>query len=242
MDEAVIDWHVVGEDVDETGALTKRILLVVAYRDSVDRYLAATDQAGIELAGIDLEAFALLRAVSQPSPADVELPEAALVVITVGHERTTLAISNGRVCEFTRVLEWGGSEVTAAIARALKISPAEADELKHNLSLEDAPGVDGPPNYPNDALTALRFELQTLVRELLSSLRFYQGQPGSLALGEILVSGGMVEMPGFTAELERELGVRVKIADPLARVDVGPSVDASQAGALAVAIGLGIED
>ena len=181
---------------------------------------------------------------SSPPPADAEVPEAAVVVITVGHERTTLAISNGRVCEFTRVLEWGGSEVTAAIARALKISPAEADELKHGLSLEDAALDEAASarDFPADAVTALRFELQTLVRELLSSLRFYQGQPGSLALGEILVSGGMVEMPGFTAELERELGVRVRLADPLARVSVGPAVDGSQAGALAVAIGLGIED
>jgi type IV pilus assembly protein PilM len=243
LEEAVLDWRVLSRDVDEMGVVTRRILLVVVYRDSVDRYLAATDHAGIELAGIDLEAFALLRAVSEPAADDAEPREAAIVAITVGHERTTLAISDGRVCEFTRVLEWGGAEVTAAIARAAKISPLEAEQLKHSLAFnQDDLDAVGDPRI-EEALEAARFELQTLVREVLSSLRFYQSQPGSLAIGELLVSGGMAEMPGFAEELETQLGVRALLADPLARVKLGPAVgNLERAPSLAVVIGLGIED
>ena len=62
IDEAVVDYHLLESNVDDDGATTHRILLVVAYRDSIDRYLAATRAAELELAGIDLEAFALLRA------------------------------------------------------------------------------------------------------------------------------------------------------------------------------------
>jgi type IV pilus assembly protein PilM len=243
LEEAVLDWRVLSRDVDETGVVTRRILLVVVYRESVDRYLAATDHAGIELASIDLEAFALLRAVSEPAVEGAERPEAAIVAITVGHERTTLAISDGRVCEFTRVLEWGGAEVTAAIARAAKISPLEAEELKHSVAFnQDDLDAVGDPRI-EAALEAARFELQTLVRELLSSLRFYQSQPGSLAIGELLVSGGMAEMPGFAEELETQLGVRALLADPLARVKLGPAVGSlERPQSLAVVIGLGIED
>jgi type IV pilus assembly protein PilM len=244
LEEAVLDWRELSREVDEMGSITRRILLVVVYRESVDRYLAATDHAGIELEGIDLEAFALLRAISEPAPEDAERPEAAIVAITVGHERTTLAISDGRVCEFTRVLEWGGAEVTAAIARAVKISPLEAEELKHQLSFhEDIASDLAADRRYEQAVEAARFELQTLVRELLSSLRFYQAQPGSLAIGDLLVSGGMAQMPGFADELEAQLGVRAQLADPLARVKAGPAVGSlGEASSLAVAIGLGIED
>ena len=62
LDEAVLDYHVLSTSTGEDGVVSYRILLVVAYKDSVDRYLAATDAAGIEVAGIDLDAFALLRA------------------------------------------------------------------------------------------------------------------------------------------------------------------------------------
>jgi len=242
LEEAVLDWHEVSDDLDEEGVLTRRVLLVVAYRDSVDRYLAATDQAGLDVVGIDLEAFALLRAVSEPIGTG---REAAVVAVTVGHERTTLAISDGRVCSFTRVLEWGGSALTAAMARALKISPPEAEELKHVVSLEqDAATPDGwNATGFEQAVEAVRFELQTLVRELLSSLRFYQSQPGSLAIGEILLAGGTANMPGFAEQLERELSVAVHVADPLARVELAGSVERpDEIGSLAVAVGLGIED
>ena len=105
LEEAVLDYQILGETVDEEGARTQRVLLVVAYRDLVDRYVAACRKAGIKLVGIDLEAFALLRALGE-RPADAG--NAAIVVVTVGSERSTLAVSNGESCEFTRVIEWGG--------------------------------------------------------------------------------------------------------------------------------------
>jgi type IV pilus assembly protein PilM len=242
--EAVLDYHILGEDVEEEGDGTvRKILLVVAYRDSIARYLAATDGAGLQVEGIDLEAFALLRSLSTAHYDAVG--EAAVVAVCIGHERTTLAISDGTVCEFARVLDWGGAALTSAVARALKISPVEAEELKPLLSLEqDAPSPGGmAPGRALEAVEAVRHELQTPVRELLSSLRFYQAQPGTLAIGEVLLTGGTADMPGLPSELERELGVPVRLADPLARVHVAETVQVpDEVGSFAVAIGLGIED
>ena len=48
---AVLDYHVLGTRVDDEGETTHEILLVIAFRDSVDRYLAATDAANLELVG-----------------------------------------------------------------------------------------------------------------------------------------------------------------------------------------------
>src|SRR5581483_6060113 len=62
LDEAVLDYHVLGESVDADGTVMQRVLLVVAYRELVERYVSACKKAGITLAGVDLEAFALLRA------------------------------------------------------------------------------------------------------------------------------------------------------------------------------------
>jgi Tfp pilus assembly PilM family ATPase len=88
-----------------------------------------------------------------------------------------------------------------------------------------------------------RQQLQTFARELVSSLQFYQNQPGSLGIGEILVTGGTAHLPGLGAELERLIGVPVRVADPLARVKVPKKLQTpEQVGSLAIAIGLGIED
>ena len=243
IEEAVLDYRVLGEGRTEEGEPTRRILLVVAYRDLVDRYLAACRKAGITLAGIDLEAFALLRALAAPR-ADGDSADAAVVAVTVGHDRSTLAVSDGRICEFTRVVEWGGSAVNVAIARALDISPLEAEPVKRALSLEGPTEIEGlTPEQAHAVDDAVRRQVHAFARELVSSLQFYQGQPGSLGIGEIVVTGGTAHLPGLAAELERLIGVAVRIADPLARVRAGKRLgDLTQVGSLAVAIGLGIDD
>jgi type IV pilus assembly protein PilM len=241
LEEAVLDYQILGENVDEEGAKTQRVLLVVAYRDLVDRYVAACKKAGIKLAGIDLEAFALLRALGE-RPADAG--NAAIVVVSVGSERSTLAVSNGESCEFTRVIEWGGQNLNVVIARAMDVTPGEAEPVKLSLSLlESAENMQGvKPEQAAKVRTAVHEELQLFARELVSSLQFYQGQPGSLGIGEVVLTGGTAQLPGLDAELGRLLGVRVRIGDPLSRVKLGKKVDADlEAGSLAVAIGLGME-
>ena len=99
------------------------------------------------------------------------------------------------------------------------------------------------PEQAEAAREAVRKQLQAFARELVSSLQFYQNQPGSLGIGEIVLTGGTAHLHGLAEELQRLIGVRVRLGDPLARVKVGKKVrEVPQAGSLAVAIGLGIED
>jgi type IV pilus assembly protein PilM len=244
IEEAVLDFHLLGERVDAEGNTFRRILLVVAYRELIDRYVSACKKAGIRLAGIDLEAFALLRALADPRDEDEPQSDAALVVVAIGHERSTFAVSDGRVCEFTRVLDWGGATLDVAIARELNVAPSEAAPFKRELSLTGQNVPEGLTQEQADAAReAVRRQLQTFARELVSSLQFYQNQPGSLGIGEIVITGGTAHLVGLAEELQRLIGVRVAVGDPLTRVKIGRKVrETEQLGSLAVAIGLGIED
>jgi type IV pilus assembly protein PilM len=243
IEEAVLDYRVLAEGTNDEGEPMRRILLVVAYRELVDRYVGACRKAGLTLAGIDLEAFALLRSLAAPRTEEDE-SDAALVAVAIGHERSTLAVSDGRVCEFTRVVEWGGAALNVAIARALDLSPPEAEAIKRALSLHASAPIDGlTPEQVQAVEETVRRQIHTFARELVSSLQFYQGQPGSLGIGEIVVTGGTAHLPGLAEELQKLIGVAVRLGDPLARVRVGKRVrEHEQVGSLAVAIGLGIDD
>jgi type IV pilus assembly protein PilM len=243
LDEAVLDYHVLEERADEEGTKTKRVLLVVAYRELVDRYVDACKKAGIVLSGIDLEAFALLRALSAPRP-ETEAGDSALVAVAIGHDRSTFAVSDGRVCDFTRVLEWGGSALNVAIARALDLAPSEAETIKRAVSLSSPDVPDGIAYEQYSlAVDAVRKQVHTFARELVSSLQFYQNQPGSLGIGEIVITGGTANLAGIAEELQRLIGVRVRVGDPLARLKITKKLTLDEPmGSLAVAIGLGIED
>jgi type IV pilus assembly protein PilM len=142
------------------------------------------------------------------------------------------------------VLEWGGSAINVAIARALDVAPSEVEGVKRTLALDGGPIPEGlTMEQATAAVDATRKQLQAFSRELVSSLQFYQNQPGSLGIGEIVVTGGTAHLPGLADELQRLIGVHVRIGDPLGRIKVGKRVvTPEQVGSLAVAIGLGIED
>jgi type IV pilus assembly protein PilM len=238
IEEAMLDYHL----VEDTTA-PDRVLLAVAYRDLVDRFAATCAAAKIELAGIDIEAFALLRAVGgEPLPAG-QRAEAARVAVSIGHDRTTVAVSDGRVCEFTRVLDWGGARVTAAIERALEVGADEADRVKRSLDISSNASQDAGDERTTKAVEAARREVNGLARELASSLHFYQDQPDSLGFAEIAITGGGAHLQGLAEQLEELIGISVRVADPFARVGSGHGISSGgQDGSLAVAIGLGIED
>jgi type IV pilus assembly protein PilM len=90
VDQALLDYQVLGETVEE-GQSKKRVLLVVAYRELVDAYSTACRAAGIKLAGVDLEAFALLRALMPPEEPAGE--KSALVAVTMGSPTASPASS-----------------------------------------------------------------------------------------------------------------------------------------------------
>jgi len=241
LDQAVLDYHVVSETVDESGAVSRRVLLAAAYKEPIDHYVEACRAAGLELSSIDVEAFALLRAVAPRNGDAEDASTVASVVVSIGHDRSTLAISDGTVCDFMRVLDWGGSKLEAAIARELGLTMAEAADLKLELDLGgNAPDGDDP--RAPFARAAVERELQTLARELVASLHFYQGQSGSLAISEVIVTGGTTRIPGLAEELERLTRVPVRIADPLAGVQVSNGLaERDDLASLAAAIGLGVE-
>jgi type IV pilus assembly protein PilM len=243
LDEAVLDYHLLGESRDADGTAMQRVLLVVAYRELVERYVSACKKAGITLAGVDLEAFALLRALGAPRSEETEA-DSALVAVSIGHDRSTFAVSDGRICEFTRVIEWGGSTLSVAIARALDLAPSEVEQLKRLVSLESPAVPEGiAADQYTGAVEAVRRQVQAFARELVSSLQFYQHQPGSLGIGEIVITGGTAALAGLAAELQSLIGVHVRVGDPLARMKVQKKLALDEdLGSFAIAIGLGIED
>ncbi|HEX4526422.1 MAG TPA: type IV pilus assembly protein PilM [Gaiellaceae bacterium] len=242
IDQAVLD-HIVLDEHEHDGVFSRRILLVVAYRESVDRYVAACNAAGLRLVGIDLEAFGLLRALGKPNGLAATEVETADVVVALGHDRSILAVSAHGICEFTRVFEWGGFALDVAVSRELDLTPSAAEPTRTAIGVGGALVPGGlNPEHAAAARTAMQRQLHGFARELVSSLQFYQDQPGSLGFGEIVLAGGLAQTPGIDQELQRLIGVPVRVGNPLELAKHGKRVAAHEhLPALAGAIGLGME-
>lgn len=246
--ESVLDYRVLDERQAPNGETTRRILLVVAPRDQVAPYAEAAQRAGLRLAGIDLESLGLLRAFVEPQDASArKATDTATVVVAIGHEASTLMVSGGGVCEFTRVFDWGGSTLQEAIVQELDVRPAEAATILRYLSLAGSSArIEGLDDEARTkAVEAVRLRLTPFARELVSSLQFYQTQPDSLGIGEIVITGGTSQLDGLADALHQMIGVAVRVGDPLQRVAARKGVETGfehVIGSLSVAIGLGIDD
>ena len=107
-----------------------RILLVAAYRE-LGRPLPGGVPRGRDRARRDRPRG--LRAPARDLPrrrAGRPSRQRRRSVAIVGHDRTTLAVSDGTVCQFTRVLEWGTANIDTALCRALKITSEQAAEIR----------------------------------------------------------------------------------------------------------------
>lgn len=241
LDEAVLDYQVLSKLEDDEGKPRYHVQFVVAYRDLIDGFVQAANAAELDLIGVDLDAFALLRALAPlgaPSDADTA---SAVVAVAIGAERSTIAVSNGLICEFTRVLEWGGQTMTDALVESLSVSQEEAENLKIAVALSGTPDESVDSEKAAQTREVLNESVSAFARELVASLQFYQSQSISLGIGEILLAGGSARLAGFAEALAGMVGVAVRVGDPFA--NLGGSKKGTQFErdpALAIAIGLGL--
>ena len=98
LNEVVLDFHRVGDGVDAEGNPRTNVVVVAARESMIERMVEAVRTAGLRPVGIDLNAFALVRALAAGARDD-----SARVYCHLG-AITNLAIAVGSSCLFTRPL------------------------------------------------------------------------------------------------------------------------------------------
>jgi type IV pilus assembly protein PilM len=150
---AVLDFHSLGVFETPDGP-RQRVIVVAAQREMVERLLRAVRHAGLRPEGVDLSAFALIRSLYRPAApgADGEGPERVLYLNVGG--LTNMAIAEGTVCRFTRVVGGGLEAMAAEIAerRGIPLIDARAllsvYDLKRPLAASTMPTVTAVPTVP----------------------------------------------------------------------------------------------
>ncbi len=147
LSNAVMDFHPLGV-VDTPAGPRQRVVLVAAQRDMIERLLGAVRRAGLTPEGIDLSAFALIRSLYRPEP---EQADRVLYLNVDG--LTNLAIAEGTVCRFTRVVGSGLEGMASELAERRSIALTEARTLLAAVDINaPAPGGSGISSAQPDPL------------------------------------------------------------------------------------------
>lgn len=210
-----------------------RVLVTGAAKTLVQKYVEMFRVAKLELKAIDSEGFALIRAL-------IGRDRSTIALLDIGAKRTNITIVEKGVPFVTRSINLGGDGVTKRIMEQMKVSETDAEQLKVDMALAEAPN--GAPLPP-----AIEAMLQPIVHEIKFAFQLF----GNMELTEskrvekLVITGGSSLLPRLPEYLSQALNLNVYRGDPWARVaypaelrpvleEVGPR--------LAVAIGLAMRD
>jgi type IV pilus assembly protein PilM len=246
IENSTVEFEVLGKGGEPPQL---ELLVVVAPNPMVDGRVAVMEGAGLEPVAIDVEAFALLRAMetSKLLPPDGQ----AVVMINMGATYTDLNIIVGRSLAVPRSIPVGGNTLTTNLASVLNCTPEEAEDKKRliDISASGSAGMEpGMAPMADPVRQVVMPFVDELIRELRRSVLYFQSQAAeagmNLNVKRLVLTGGGTQLVGLPEYLRERLEMEVVVLDPLATHN-GTAAAAewkSRSSELAVAVGLALKE
>ena len=224
--EASIDFEVL--HLSERDPTRVEVLLAACRRDDAQRLQAATEIGGLRARVLDIEAFAIARALNRLQP-DFDR-QSDIAVFDIGANTTTLSVFVDDKLAHAREQAFGGRLLIQEIQRHCGISAAEAETAGRRGEV------------PDESILS-RFR-DAVLDQMTRALQFFYSANPSEHVDQVFLAGGVAAMPLLADQAAHMLGTQVAVADPLADMVTGDSVDASEltenAPAFTLACGLAL--
>ena len=224
IEDVVLDWKII-ETFKADDTQKHRILLTVAAKNLVKKYMDVFKQADLGISALETEAFALARSLTGKDPSPVMIVDASAMT-------TDIVVVEKGIPVLNRSIDVGGVTLTRAIASALGVDFKRADQFKRDV------GMSGGTTIPKLIETMIK----PVIDEINYSLNLYQSQV-KRSIEKVVLSGGSAYLPNFDKYLEKVINLKVIIGDPWARIaypaELKPALE-EVAPRFAVTIGLAL--
>jgi Tfp pilus assembly PilM family ATPase len=183
---------------------TRTIILVGgANKEEVDACRDALTAAKIKPQVIELAAVSVINAFHFSHP---EIKDDVVVLVDIGARMTSVNFLQGGLPLITRIMHFGGAQVSEYIGQVLMLKPQEAEEEKRKMS---------PPLQE-----LVKTAISPLAREIRSSIDFFERQ-NDLHVQRIYACGGSASSPQMLEILGEAVGTPVECWNAVESLDVG---------------------
>jgi type IV pilus assembly protein PilM len=243
LDQAVLEHQVVGGVPAEEGAKPQiDVVVVAARRDMVSSFLGPIRRAGLQPVGVDLSAFAMIRALAgldaEPASEEVGAQPAATALYCSFGDVTNVAVARGRACLFTRVSHAGLEAIAGRLAASGRLTAEHAAQWLPYVGLErPLEELEGEPEILEEVRRALDEGVTGLIDELRLSLDYYGALEGALPVERIVLCGAGSSIAGLRERMEQGLDFPIAAARPPALA----GFDDNAAARLTLPYGLALE-
>lgn len=199
-----------------------RALLVAAPRVVVNSRAEALEAAGLDVASVEIEPVAVLRAIG---PSTVRYGSIwrgqPLACVMLGEVSSGMCVVQDTSVRFVRAISWGSARLASALAEAAGCDAQQASGLKEapDAELTD----DGVLTWTEDGeertSAALVPELERLCREIQRLLNYYRSlfpeRSYEGILDRVVLTGGPAGLKGIARFFARALQIEVIVRNPL---------------------------
>jgi type IV pilus assembly protein PilM len=252
IENVTLDYQVVGRQLDEDGIARQKVLLVAAQTDMIQQFLTACHKAGLVVEGIDLNAFALLRALTPHVPFLEQGPaaEEATGFLNIESSVTTLVVAAAGIPMFTRISSFAYDNFVNVLVENQGIPSEDAHALTELIGLAGpVPAAD--ESYSATAVAEVHGSLDRVAEQFAADIRrsldYYLSQDYAVPLNGLVLSGRGPLLRNLDSHLSEALSLRVEVGNPLLRIVSNKSAYTDEyvaafAPRLAVPIGLALDE
>lgn len=247
MEDSVVEFQIMG-DAEEAGQMNA--MLVAAPREMVESRVSVLEAAGLEPMVIDIEAFALIRALVEFSATDQYLHK-TVAFIDMGASHTDVNIVSCGEFALTRNIPIAGDSFTNAIKALTAAQFEDAEKMKFDMTGAHSIDQLSAAEPESRSWRVVQPLLDEMIREIRRSIHYYQSQfpegSADALVSEIVLTGGAARMPGMSAYIEAKLNIATQVADVFKQTAIGtgnvPSAFLHEHGpVLAVGTGLALKE
>lgn len=253
LEEVILDWKILKEEspkknelkidinknetqsVVSAGKIKKtkkglRILLTVAPRSLIKKFVDIFKLINFELLSLETASFALTRSL-------IGYDLNPIMIVDIGAAITSVIVVEKNIPILNRSIDMGGISVTQAIANSLNIDFKRAEQFKRDIGISNAFAQDGTSK-------TIQTILDNIINEIRYTIELYERQ-GFKKIEKIILTGGSAYLPNLPDFLSKALEKKVYIGDPWFRVvyplELKPALE-EIAPRLSVAIGLAMRE
>jgi type IV pilus assembly protein PilM len=249
IEEAILDFDVVGEFVSDENERMIEVLLVAARRDMIENHIEAVQTAGLIPLAIDVSSLAFARSLVGDTSALAEtIDEQAVALVNISSGTTNIVVVENELPRFTRTSSIAGNTFTEVLADKLHLTFEEAENLKIKTGLPPVNSKSPSEDIDGEAQEVQEILLQVaneFIADLRRSLDYYLAQATRVRnIERIIVTGGAAYMTNLIEHLSAALKLTVEIGHPLRSVrltkDLIRKGVAEDEASMAVCLGLAL--
>lgn len=230
LDQIALDYQVLGR----TEAGGYEVLMAAIKVDVVDRHLDLLQEAKRTADLVDVAPLAAYNWLKHTGEFGDQGECVAL--LDIGAATTDIVIERDNQFRFTRSLNIGGNDITSAVARNFNVGFAEAEQLKRERGF--APTGDAQRDGKGGEVIGQ--VLGRLVNEIARSFAYFRSQPGGGPVSRVILAGGTASLRNIVPYLQRQLGLDVRIAQPLAGLAVSANAQEANERPEQASVALGL--